>query len=69
MLNPVRRIGAPLFAALALGASPAAWAQDNYAGAGDTLNMGPGIPDYYTVQPGDTLLECLGSTRHPVLAK
>jgi hypothetical protein len=57
MLNPVRRFGAPLLAAIALVASPAAWAQESYAGAGDTINMGAGVPDYYTVQPGDTLWE------------
>lgn len=57
MLNPVRQIGAPLFAAVAFMAAPAAWAQDTYTGAGDTINMGAGVPDYYTVQPGDTLWE------------
>lgn len=57
MLRPVRLFGATLTACLVMVASPTAWAQDQYAGAGDTVTMESGTPDYYTVQPGDTLWE------------
>ena len=38
--------------------SPAAAAQDGFAG--DTMGFGTSAPDYYTVQPGDTLWEISG---------
>lgn len=47
-------------AAIALAAlvsSSVAVAQDAYVGTGDTISLGAGTPDYYTVQPGDTLWE------------
>jgi hypothetical protein len=56
MLKPL--IPRAAFALAALVVSPAALAQDGtYVGTGDTISMGAGTPDYYTVQPGDTLWE------------
>lgn len=59
MLTPLLRRATPLLVGAALCAvSPGvANAQDTYVGTGDTINMGGGSPDYYTVQPGDTLWE------------
>lgn len=55
MLKPVHHVCAALCSVVAF-AQPA-FAQDSFIGTGDTVATDQSMPDYYTVQAGDTLWE------------